>query len=172
MELKDLVGTTILQGCEWGKAKHASSQWREPEDVDVIHFKLGPTTYSMYEDPDDGYRSHLGTIEVDKHEIKNTFAPCVVKVTHRTSRPNTWDDISETAVDILEIRCAETGKVIIEVGTDNTDDYYPSCVMSFTPGNLIQNQDVPSPGEAGVPENLPHNADVPSPGEAGTGRRP
>lgn len=148
MELKDLVGTTILQGCEWGKATVKISSYRDPEEVAGIHFKLGPTTYSMYEDPNDGYRSSLATIEVDKHEIKNTFAPCVVKVTHLTSEKHPYGG-DERAVDILEIRCAETGKLIIEVGTDNTDDYYPSCVMSFVPANLIHNQDIPTPPPVG-----------------------
>lgn len=150
MELKDLVGTTILQGCEWGKGEHV--RWNnEVETVDVIHFQLGPTTYSMYEDPDDGYRSHLGEIKVDRHEIRNTFAPCIVVCTHRTTAKTPYDD--DKAVDILEIRCAETGKLIIEVGTDNADDYYPSCVMSFAPENLIHNQNVPSPVKPAGPNN-------------------
>lgn len=139
VQLKDLVGTTILQGCEWSKAERLRYN-NEVETVDVIHFQLGPTTYSMYEDPDDGYRSHLGKIEVDQHEITNTFAPCVVVCTHHTTAPAHFGN--DKSVDILEIRCAETGKLIIEVGTDNTDDYYPSCVMSFNPENLIHNQGV------------------------------
>lgn len=142
IELKDLVGTTILLGCEWGKADLVRYNG-EVDVVDIIHFQLGPTTYSMYEDPDDGYRSHLGKIEVDQHEIRNTFAPCVVVCTHKTREKTPYDD--EKSVDILEIRCAETGKLIIEVGTDNADDYYPSCVMSFNPENLIHNQGVKEP---------------------------
>lgn len=142
VQLKDLVGTTILQGCEWGKVERGRYNG-EVDVIDVIHFQLGPTTYSMYEDPDDGYRSHLGKIEVDQHEITNTFAPCVVVCTHHTITHGQYEN--GKAVDILEIRCAETGKLIIEVGTDNTDDYYPSCVMSFNPENLPHNADVPSP---------------------------
>ena len=110
IELKDLVGTTILLGCEWGK--HDLVRYNnEVETVDVIHFQLGPTTYSMYEDPDDGYRSHLGEIKVDQHEIRNTFAPCIVVCTHKQSvkRYPEEEDGHEKEVDILEIRCAETG---------------------------------------------------------------
>lgn len=152
IELKDLVGTTILLGCEWGKAdlvRYGTGS----QTVDVIHFQLGPTTYSMYEDPDDGYRSHLGEIKVDQHEIRNTFAPCIVVCTHKQSvkRYPEEEDGHEKEVDILEIRCAETGKLIIEVGTDNADGYYPSCVMSFNPENLIHNQNVPSPVKPATP---------------------
>lgn len=144
VDLKDLVGTTILQGCEWGKADRVRYN-NEVETVDVIHFKLGPTTYSMYEDPDDGYRSHLGEIKVDVHEIANTFAPCIVVCTHHTRQKTSYND--EKSVDILEVRCAETGKVIIEVGTEDTDDYYPSCVMSFKPENLPHNAHLASNGQ-------------------------
>ena len=150
IELKDLVGTTILLGCDWGKGDITRYN-NEVETVDVIHFQLGPTTYSMYEDPDDGYRSHLGEIKVDQHEIRNTFAPCIVVCTHKTSAPPAYEGANEKSVDILEIRCAETGKLIIEVGTDNADGYYPSCVMSFNPENLIHNQNVPSPVKPATP---------------------
>ena len=154
IELKDLVGTTILLGCDWGKGD-IMRYGNGSQTVDIIHFQLGPTTYSMYEDPDDGYRSHLGKIEVDRHEIRNTFAPCVVVCTHKqgAKRYPEEEDGHEKAVDILEIRCAETGKLIIEVGTDNADDYYPSCVMSFNPENLIHNQNVPLPGKPAGPNN-------------------
>ena len=137
VQLKDLVGTTILLGCEWGKGD-ITRYGNESQTVDIIHFQLGPTTYSMYEDPDDGYRSHLSEIKVDQHEIRNTFAPCIVVCTHVARQRDAYDN--EKAVDILKVRCAETGKLIIEVGTDNVDDYYPTCVMSFNPENLIHNQ--------------------------------
>jgi hypothetical protein len=32
-----------------------------------------------------------------------------------------------------------TGKVVLEVGTDNTEDYYPYCVMNWSPENLACN---------------------------------
>ena len=34
-----------------------------------------------------------------------------------------------------------TEKIVLEVGTDNTDDYYPYCVMYWTPENLSINID-------------------------------
>lgn len=41
--------------------------------------------------------------------------------------------------DVLEFVDVETGKIILEVGTDNTDDYYPCFVGYFSPENMSSN---------------------------------
>jgi hypothetical protein len=38
--------------------------------------------------------------------------------------------------DILHLRSAKTGKLILSVGTSNTDDYYPSFVSDFVPETM------------------------------------
>jgi len=42
--------------------------------------------------------------------------------------------------DILELKDIETGKIVLEVGTDRSDDYYPSFVAYFMPENMVLNQ--------------------------------
>ncbi len=34
---------------------------------------------------------------------------------------------------------AVTNKLVLEIGTDNADDYYPYCVMDWHPENLAIN---------------------------------
>jgi hypothetical protein len=41
--------------------------------------------------------------------------------------------------DILDLIDVVTGKVVLSVGTGNTDDYYPYWVAEFTPENMGAN---------------------------------
>jgi hypothetical protein len=49
---------------------------------------------------------------------------------------------SEEKTDLLLFRSLATSKVVLEIGTANTDDYYPSCVLHFDPTALSHNHDV------------------------------
>lgn len=42
--------------------------------------------------------------------------------------------------DILVFVDVKNGKEILKVGTGNTDDYYPYCVLEYTPENLSCNR--------------------------------
>lgn len=126
MELKDLVGEHILDGVDFSNEKVKT--WRDEfEDCQVCRFRLDGTVYSAVEDPDDGYRSSMNELTVDEAaDIKNQFPACRVLGRHRTN-------------DVLELIDVATGKVVLEVGTDNTDDYYPSYVASFHPEAMAIN---------------------------------
>jgi hypothetical protein len=41
--------------------------------------------------------------------------------------------------DVLLLVDAKTGKSVVEVGTANTDDYYPYCVQRFDPAAMAVN---------------------------------
>lgn len=83
-------------------------------------------TYEAIENPDDSHRSRLEGLQLAEDKtVKNTFDPVRVLARHRTSGEYSTDD------DILELVSIESGKVILEVGTRDTSDYYPYCVMSF-----------------------------------------
>lgn len=118
MELKDLIGEHELSGCDMETVG----------DATAIVFTLSGTNYRAEEDEQDGYRSSLKDIAMVSDPPKNTFLP--VKVVGRMT-----DD-----GEILELVDAATGKTVLEVGTSNADDYYPSFVANFTPEAMSVNQ--------------------------------
>lgn len=130
IELDSLVGEHVLDGVDLLNER-VKIYGENFEDASVIRFRLDGVVYTAIEDPDDGYRSSMEKIYAEKGEIKNAFPP--VKITAR-KKP----DDGQTN-DTLELIDAVTGKVIVEVGTDNTDDYYPYFVSAFWPENMVTN---------------------------------
>lgn len=131
--LSDLVGNGILDAVDFGTEGH--KRWTdELEDCQVCRFRLNGTTYLAVEDPNDGYRSGLEKLIVQEGaKLANIFPAIEVLGVHRTKR----GDYREC--DIIELIDMITGKVVLEIGTDNTDDYYPSFVASFSPENMATN---------------------------------
>lgn len=120
LKLSDLVGQHILHGVD---TDCLENQYRCPS---IIRFKLGRNVYEAVEDPEDDYRSSMDHIEVTKTPCANTFPG--VRVIARMSPAN--------SEEILELLNAKTGAVILRVGTENTDDYYPCWVAQFNQENL------------------------------------
>lgn len=81
---------------------------------------LDGITFSFVEDENDGYRSCLGEVFVGQREVKNTFPPVEVEVIYNNA-PDT---------DCI-VGMVDGHRVIFEVGTDYTEDYYPCFVASF-----------------------------------------
>jgi hypothetical protein len=103
------------------------------EDANAIRFRLDGVTYTAVEDPDDGYRSSLGKLFSDAVEpMKNIFP--AVRVVARKKANETY-----SVNDTVEMVDVVTQKVVLEVGTDNTDDYYPYFVSAFHPENMATN---------------------------------
>lgn len=103
------------------------------EDANAIRFRLDGVTYTALEDPNDGYRSSLGRLFVSKGEtMRNVFPPIKVVAKKKDHEPYQQNDTLQL-IDVV------TGKVVLEVGTDNTDDYYPCFVGSFSPENMATN---------------------------------
>lgn len=119
VELESLVGKHILSGVDLGTQGEAST----------IVFLLDGKTYMAVEDPDDGYRSSLGTFEMTDLVVKNVFEGQEVV-----------GSMSSGSDTTLELTDAATGKIVLRVGTDNSDDYYPSFVSEFTPENMAANK--------------------------------
>lgn len=107
---------------------------------DGLMFRLDGVVYEAIENPEDDYRSSLGALRraEDGTPMVNTFTPTHVKCEHIISR---GDDYYDTC-DILRFTATGNGKTVLEVGTDNSDDYYPSCVLSFFPQDLPANAGV------------------------------
>ncbi|UUZ75436.1 hypothetical protein LP414_27355 [Polaromonas sp. P1(28)-13] len=126
--LKDLVDT------EYDLTAVATDQvWPEDPDASTISFTLDGVTYMAIEDVEDGYRSALGMIKRVELVLPNQFPACRV-----AEFPGVSADWEESK-DLLQFRSLQSGKVIMEVGTDHTDDYYPSFIASFRPENMDAN---------------------------------
>lgn len=131
MELKDLIGPHELSGIDM-TTEYRDTGYQQ-ENVTVVRFILDGITYVAIEDPDDGYRSFCTELGVSSDIVTNTFAPQAVigrmkcQSEYRTS-------------NIIEFLDMVTGKVVLELGTENTDDYYPCCIMHWYPENLACNK--------------------------------
>lgn len=137
MELKDLVGEHLLTGVDFCTQQVKQYDWSDDlENCQVVRFCLDGVVYVAIEDPRDGYRSYLGQLITDNtNTMSNQFPAQRVLGVHRTQgRYEDTDDILEL-IDII------TGKVVLEVGTHNCDDYYPSFVSSFHPEAMAINKE-------------------------------
>ncbi len=126
IELKDLVGPHKLSGVDVSNVNVKNEYGGEMEDCQCISFVIDGKTCTAIENPDDGYRSSMREIRVNLAPLKNTFEPIDVICRYKTDHES----------DILEIIDVKNDKVVLEVGTDNTDDYYPYFVCNWIPENL------------------------------------
>lgn len=133
MELSDLVGEHMLDGVDFDTTQVQS--WGEQfEACEVMRFRLDGKVYTAVEDPSDGYRSSMRELSVSVAEMKDTFAPVRVIGRHRTAGSYSGSD------DVLELIDAVNGKIVLEVGTSDADDYYPCFVSNFNPGFMHINE--------------------------------
>ena len=121
--LESLVGVRMLDGVDFETIKGDKESYYE--DSQAIRFRLDGVIYMAIENPDDGYRSSLGTLFISDTPMVNTFAP--VRVTLRMKGS------SDYQVDEILEGITESGETVLEVGTANTDDYYPYFVAYFNP---------------------------------------
>lgn len=128
MTLQDLVGVHTLTGVGFGKVKSPSAFY---ETSGCGKFTLDGVTYAAIEDPDDGYRSAMKELvtceEQPQFQIPPTLVACV--------RSDRFDDDTLILYDLM------TGKLILEVGTRNYNDWYPCFCWSYHPENLACNAD-------------------------------
>jgi len=133
IDLESLVGQHKLSGVDEYAAKF-QTYGSHFEDCQCIRFVLDDKTYIAIEDPDDGYRSRMEKLILTDEKITNPFPPIDVVVLWRTQSAYNND------CEILDFIDAKNGKRVLEIGTDNTDDYYPSFVASFAPENMSINE--------------------------------
>lgn len=109
-----------------------AADYHSDSSANCIRFRLDGVLYCAEEDEEDGYRSCLGTIwvEEDPTTIQNVFKRTRVYCEY----DNDWNH------DIVRIYDRATEKLLIEFGTDNSDDYYPSFVGNFNAENMRQDE--------------------------------
>ena len=135
MELKDLVGKHILQGIELGTEPNPGD-WNDFEQRNFILFRLDNVTYKATEDPDDGYRSYMNELRIVEDVIPRVILPDI-EVVGCMLTDSKWE-----INDIIEFHDAKNGKCVLAIGTGNTYDYYPYCVLEYKPENLACNEGV------------------------------
>lgn len=133
IELASLVGLKFLDAVDFANERRQrySDEW---EDCQVCRFRLDGKVYLAIEDPSDGYRSCLASMSEyqDACPMQNVFPAVQVLARHRTK--SRYHD-----ADVVELIDVVTGQTVLEFGTDNTDDYYPILVASFSPENMATN---------------------------------
>ncbi len=94
------------------------------EEVNALIVRIDGMDYICFEDPSDGYRSH-SEIMPSEQECTNTFPPQRVYVKYYERH----DDVG------MEIYNPDFGLILL-IGTDYADDYYPVARWEWHPENL------------------------------------
>ena len=145
VELQSLVGEHLLSGVDTGKT--TVERYGSTEEANNISFVLDGIVYTATEDPDDDYRSHMGSLAVGG-DVTNTFPPQRVLCSYITGKTDA--DSYNTANELLIARDIVTGKEVLRIGTSNTDDYYPWFTAEFDPTAMACN--APQASDAGEPK--------------------
>lgn len=129
MKLKDLVGTHILSGIETGNLQN-----KDYNNSFYVKFTLDGITYMAIEDPEDGYRSCMEEIKEVKSKCHTPLPDIKVLISHNEG------DYQDK--DIMEMRDAINGKMVLQLGTENVGDWYPQFVYCYMPEHFDINKDV------------------------------
>jgi hypothetical protein len=100
-----------------------------------VYVRLDGKVYHFMEDTRDGYRSCLyHSIPVlDADDVPLVpFPPMIVEARMRPA-PGIGNGLYPDGVDVLYLVNERTGLVVLEIGTENTDDYYPSFISHWVP---------------------------------------
>lgn len=135
--LKSLEGRHVLQGVELGKVPKKDTWFGEPDECNYVKFTLDGKHYMAIEDPSDGYRSYCEEVKTVKDPCRTTLPDIEVRVEHVNVRGGSlyWHE----DCDLIEVYDIKNGKLILEVGTENVGDYYPSCIFHYHPENMYCN---------------------------------
>jgi len=133
IDMQSLVGKHLLSGVD--ESQLEVKHWGNVENCQCINFILDGITYTAIEDPSDGYRSAMEKIIVSGTKVTNVFEPVEVVVSYREKTEGYFNG----KCDILDFTDTKSGKRVLEIGTDNSDYYYPSFVACWTPENLSVN---------------------------------
>ena len=126
ISLKHLVGMHILSGVELGYCKNEYGN-----TVGCVKFMLDGNTYLAMENECDGLRSFMDEIKVVEEPCKYRFQDTEV-----LCRYDGYEGSSNKLLDFVDVK---NNKTILTIGTENYDDWYPTCRFTYTPENLHWN---------------------------------
>jgi hypothetical protein len=97
-------------------------------------FKIDGIVFKVLEDPEDGYRSCLGTIEYSAASNGIFFPNPVarVRIEAYEDEPR-GEEYSTGTCEGYKLVDVNDGHIWLEFGTDNTNDYYPYFVFRHMP---------------------------------------
>ena len=121
MKLKDFVGLHFLSGVELSRIA----------DCNCIKFTLDGITYFIEEDPADGYRSYCSDLKTSDSPCRFSFPPLQVMCM--------MDPHEDPDDGVLWFIDAVTGKRVLEIGNEDYEDYYPTCVIRYRPEDMAHN---------------------------------
>ena len=127
MTLQELTGPHTLDAVDYYTFTERG------DDCGAIRFRLDGISYAAVEDPEDGWRSSMKDLMVVDEPMLNVFPPTDVVCAYRSR-----SEYGEC--DLLDFVAVANGKVVLTVGTDNTDDWYPFYVGQWQPENLPHNE--------------------------------
>lgn len=131
-ELGISPGRGFLEGiCDY--TRQAKSRFHVMNEGNGYIFRLNGKNYAIWENPDDGYRSYCQMEETDL-PCDNTFPPQEVFVVLYDCD---GDYSKNKGILIYNI---DDGSLILKLGTDNYDDYYPCARMEYHPENMPINK--------------------------------
>lgn len=135
MELSDFIGKTFdLTGCDVFPTLPKEFDELKGDGSSCIIFTLDDVNYAVIEDESDGYRSSMKEIKIVRSvPVKNIFEACRVTCRDTSSSHNS------SAGSLVQFVDVDTNEVVLEVGTNNDDDYYPSFVSRFNPKAMSAN---------------------------------
>jgi len=95
-------------------------------------FNIDNIVFRVLEDPDDGYRSHLGPIDYSNAHSSVFFKQPIAKVRiegfndeYTDDRTDSWSHQLDRGYRLIDVNDSH---IWLEFGTANYDDYYP-CFM-------------------------------------------
>lgn len=127
-----LIGMHMLSGVDRFSTSHNTTLSNRM--AECFRFCLDGITYAAMEDPSDGYRSSMECLYTDGESINMSFAAVSVLLIKKQQGQYSKGDSVFQMIDVLN------GNVVLEFGTENSDDYYPSFVASWKPENLYINK--------------------------------
>lgn len=116
-------GTHVLTGVDFDKAELAT-YGEQFTIAQCMRFTLDGNTYVAVEDPCDEYRSTLAYLALSDKPCARQFPGVEVQGKEATYR-------NGNRCGILQFTRVDDGRVVLELGTDNSDDYYPWYVATF-----------------------------------------
>lgn len=130
VDLKSLVGKHTLDWAAVSTTIETKGLFGT-DPANAIAWGMDGRTYLAVEDPDDGYRSYLDEVLV--FEGKNDFLDGASPVGREVVVLHTGRGQYSGKADVIEIYDTEDGHLWAVIGTENTDDYYPYCVLQWNP---------------------------------------
>lgn len=133
ISLGQMCGKHILTGAGYCQ-REGQHYW---ESYAAGWFVLDGIKYIAYADPSDGYRSCMDELVACEPQSKDhLFEGVEVLCKMNYSGKECLHSV------ILEIYDANNHEIILSVGTDNTDDYYPQFVFEYIPENMACNKEL------------------------------